>query len=327
MNAHPNRRRFAKGALATALLPALATSARAAFPDRPIKVIVPFGPGGLADTTIRVVGEKLGARLGQQIVVVNQPGAQGVIAAKAALSAPADGYTIAMLTNGTAVSAAVSKQLAFDPIGDFLPISSLGFFDFAFLVAKDSPVKTLQDFVAAAKAKPAETNIATVNIGSTQHLTATLFKRVTGINCAIVPFKTTPDVLTAVIRNDAQLAVDGFAPAKAMLADGTLRAIATTGDTRSAGLPDVPTAIEAGFKEFDVSSWNALFAPKGVPADIIAKLNAEIVAAVADPAVKAKLQTLGIEARAGTPAAIGDRLKADIAKWTDVVEKAGIARK
>jgi tripartite-type tricarboxylate transporter receptor subunit TctC len=319
------RRRVVIGGLALSATLGRA-NAQVAYPDKPIKVIVPFGPGGLADVTIRIVGEKLGGLLGQQIVVVNQPGAGGVTAAKAVMSAPADGYTLALFTNGTAVSAALVKALAIDPVKEFEPVSSLGYFDFLFLSAGNGPFKTLQDFVDAAKAKPGTLNIGTINLGSTQNLTAALLKSVTGIDCAIVPFRTTPDVMTAVLRGDVQVAVEGFAAAKGMMADGQLRALASSAAKRGKSTPDIPTVQEAGVRDFEVDSWNAVFAPAGTPKPIVELLSAKIGTALADPAVAAKLLELGIEARASRPDEIGARLKADIAKWGAVIDRAGIPR-
>jgi tripartite-type tricarboxylate transporter receptor subunit TctC len=320
-----SRRAVVAGGIAASLLPTRAWP-QSGYPDKPIKVIVPFGPGGLADVTIRVVGEKLGSLLGQQIVVVNQPGAGGITAAKAALAAPADGYTLALFTNGTAVSAALVKTLAFDPVKEFEPISSLGYFDFLLLSAGNGPYKTLQDFVDAAKAKPGTLNIGTINIGSTQNLTAALLKTVTGLDVAIVPFRTTPDVMTAVLRGDVHLAVEGFASAKGMLADGQLKALASSSAKRGKSTPDVPTVQEAGVEAFDVDSWNAVFAPAGTPKPVIDRLSAKIGEALADPAVAAKLLELGIEAKASSPEEIGARLEADIAKWGAVIDRAGIPR-
>ena len=300
--------------------------AQGAYPDKPIKVIVPFGPGGLADITTRVTAERLSTLIGQQIVVLNQPGANGVTAAKAALAAPADGYTVILLANSTSVAAAMAAKPAFDAAKEFTPISSLGFFDFQFLTAGSSPYTKLKDFIDAAKATPDKLNIGTINVGSSQNLSAVLFKSLAGIDVSIVPFRTSPEVLTAAIRGDVQLAVEGFASAKGLLADKQVRALASTGTKRSPSLPDVPTVAEAGVPGFVVDSWNAIFAVAGTPPAAIALLNRQIGAALADPTVKAKFADLGIDARGGPPEEIGKRLVDDIAKWTDVVTKAGIAR-
>lgn len=318
------RRTVALGAAATTLAPK--AFAQAPYPEKPIKVIVPFGPGGLADITTRVTAEKLSTLIGQQIVVLNQPGANGVTAAKAALAAPADGYTMILLANSTSVAAAMAATPAFDPVKEFVPVSSLGFFDFQFLTGGSSAYATLKDFIDAAKATPGKLNIGTINVGSSQNLSAVLFKSLAGIDVSIVPFRTSPEVLTAAIRGDVQLAVEGFASAKGLLADRQVRALASTGTTRSLALPDVPTVPEAGVPGFVVDSWNAIFAPAGTPPAAVSLLNQQIRAALADPVVKAKFADLGIDARGGPPEEIGKRLVDDIAKWTDVVTKAGIVR-
>ena len=300
--------------------------AQAAFPDKPIKVLVPFGPGGLADITVRVVAEKMSAILGQQLVIVNQPGAGGIAAAKAVLAAPADGYTLALFTNGTAISVPLVKELGFDPVAQFQPVSSLGFFDFLMLAGADSGYKTLGDVLAAAKTKSGGLNIATINIGSTQNLTAELFKSAAGAAMTIVPYKTSPDAITAVIRKDVDLVIDGYAAARAMLQDKRVVALATTGGQRSPLWPDVPTVQEGGLAGFDVTSWNALFTLAGTPQPVVAKLNEAINTALADETVIKKLFDLGIVAKGGKPSDIGDRLKSDIAKWGSVIEKAGIPK-
>jgi tripartite-type tricarboxylate transporter receptor subunit TctC len=301
-------------------------AAQAKYPDRPIRVIVPFGPGGLADVTIRIIGEKMSERFGQQVVVVNTPGAGGIAAAKAVQAAPADGYTLALFTNGTAISVPLMKSLGFDPVKEFTPVSSLGFFDFLILTSADHPYKTFADLLAAAKAKPGALNAGTINIGSTQNLTATLFGATAGVSFTTVPHRTTPDAIAALLRKDVDFVVEGYVAARGLMQDGKIRALASTGPTRSPSTPNVPTMDESGVKGFDVTSWNAVFALAGTPPDIIAQLNAAIVAAVADPVVKQKLLDLGIEARGGAPAAIAQRLVADIAKWGDVIEKAGVPK-
>jgi tripartite-type tricarboxylate transporter receptor subunit TctC len=303
-----------------------ATRAQARYPDRPIRVIVPFGPGGLADVTIRIIGEKLGHQLGQPIVVVNQPGGAGSIAARAATSASADGYTLALLTNGTAVSAATMRSLGFNPTADFVPISSLGFFDFVVATSREHSYETFNDLISAARANPGKLNIGTIQPGSTQHLSAVLLRTLARTEMTIVPFRTTPDAVTALLRKDVDVVIDGLSATGAMIRDGQLRALATTGARRSNVLPAVPTVIEAGFAEFDVTSWNALFAPVGTPPAVVELLNAGLRTAIADAEVARRLLELGITARASSPQDIGARLSADIARWTEVVNRAGIER-
>lgn len=318
-------RRHVITSLAAAPLSARMVRAQSVWPDRPVKIIVPFGPGGLADVTIRVVGEKLSQRIGQQIVVVNQPGAGGVPAARAVLSAPADGYTLALLTNGTAISVSTVKNLGFDPLKDFTAVSSLGFFDFVIATAAEQPYRTLGDVIAAAKEKPGRLNIGVINIGSTQHLSAVLLKSLASLDIAIIPHRTTPDAITAMIRRDVDIVVDGYSAMGSLIQSGQLRALATSGPTRSANLPQVPTVIETGLIGFDVTSWNAVFAPFGTPQDIILKLNREIRAVLTDPAVLKRLLDLGIEGRSGSPEEIGKRLETDIRRWGEVIAGAGIA--
>ncbi|PTM61378.1 tripartite tricarboxylate transporter substrate-binding protein [Phreatobacter oligotrophus] len=320
-----SRRAVTAAAFAPALAPFMAR-AQGRYPDRPIRVTVPFGPGGLADVTIRLVGERLSQRLGQQVVVVNQPGGAGAIAARAATSSPADGYTLALLTNGTAVSAATARSLGFDPLGDFTPISTLGFFEFVLATSSAQPYRSFRDLQQAAQASPGKLNIGTIQPGSTQHLAAVLLRSLARIDAVIVPFRTTPDALTALLRRDVDLVIDGFSAMGGMLREGQLRALATTGARRSAALPDVPTMIESGFADYDVTSWNALFAPAAVPADIVTRLNAELQAVLADPALGARLAELGIAARGSTPAELGQRLRDDIARWSRVAEQAGLEK-
>jgi tripartite-type tricarboxylate transporter receptor subunit TctC len=317
----------AAAALASAALTAAAGVAWAqAYPARPVKIIVPFAAGGVADITVRVVADKLGDRLGQRFLVENMGGAGGVTAARAALSAPADGHTLAMLTNGTAVSVALFKSLPFDPLKDFAPISLLGQFDFIVAANAASDFKSLDDAVKAARVKPGDLNVATIAVGSTQHLTAVLLKSEAKIDFAMVPYRATPDALVALLRGDAQLLIDTYAALRSALDDKRIRALATTGARRSKILLDVPSVAEAGIGGFDVTSWNALFAPKGTPPEIIAALNGALREILAQPDIAARLLELGIEAQASTPQDLTARLEADIKKWSEVIEKAGIQR-
>lgn len=310
-------------ALCAGLSPA---SADTAYPTRPVRVIVPFGPGGIADITARVVAEKLSEKLGQQFIIDNQPGAGGITAARAALGGGKDGYTLILLTNGTAISVPLFKKLPFDPVKDFAPVSMLGQFDFLFVTGGASKHKSVQELIAFARANKGAINLGTVNVGSSQNLSAELFKSMAGVDLTIVPYKTTPDLMIAATRGDVDVAIDSLAAAKAMMADGKLRAMATSGLTRSPATPDIVTVDESGLKGFEVTSWNAIFAPAGTPPEVIATLNKAIVAAVANPDVQKKLLDLGIEAKASTPDELEDRLKADIAKWTAVIDTAGIPK-
>ena len=239
-------RRLALGLALAALAAAAVPAAAQNYPTRPVRMILPFGAGGVADITARVVAERLGEKVGQRFVIENMPGAGGISAARAVLSAPADGYTLALLSNGTAVSVGLFKSLPFDPMKDFLPISSLGYFDFVVATSADSPFKTMADVVKYAKDNPGKLNVGTINVGSTQNLSGELLKSAAGIQFQIIPYRGTPEVLIAALRNDANIMIDNYSGMKANLADGKLRALASTGEAKSIVLKDVPTVQEAG---------------------------------------------------------------------------------
>jgi tripartite-type tricarboxylate transporter receptor subunit TctC len=313
-------------AMAAGLASSGPASAQADYPTRPVKIIVPFGAGGVADVTIRIVAEKLSEKMGQRFIVENMPGAGGITAARAALSSAPDGQTLTMLTNGTAVSVPLFANLPFDPLNDFVPISTLGTFDFLFVVNANSEYKSFKDLIQAAKDKPDALNVATIAVGSTQHLTSVLFRSEASVDFRHVPFRNTPDALVSLIRNDTHLLIDSQAALKSALEGQQARALATSGPRRSAAMPDVPTAQESGIAGFDVTSWNALFAPKGTPEPIIQKLNATLKEILATQEIKTRLLELGIEARSETPAELKQRLQSDIEKWRAVIEKAGIPK-
>jgi len=300
--------------------------AQAAYPDRPVRIVLPFAAGGVADITARIVAEKLGERLGQRFYIENQAGAGGINAARTVIASPPDGYTLALLSNGTAVSVSLFKKLPFDPLKDFTPISSLGFFDFIFTTAANSELKTLPDFIAAAKAKPGALNVGTINIGSTQNLSAELFKTATGIDFTIIPYRGTPEIEVSLLQGNVALMIDSYAAVKGNLADGKFRALASSGPVRSESTPNVPTVRESGVANYDVVSWNALFAPANTPQAIVKTLNGALQVILAEPEVQKRLLELGIAAKASTPEEISARLKADIDKWRDVIEKAGIPK-
>src|ERR1700736_6174387 len=260
--------------------------AEASYPNRPVRIVLPLAAGGVGDTTARIIAEKLGDKLGQRFYVENQPGAGGIAAARTVISSPPDGYTLALLSNGTAISVSLFKKLPFDPLKDFTPISSLGFFDFIFATGAGSEFKTLGDFIAAAKAKPGALNVGTINIGSTQNLSAELFKTLAGIDFTIIPFRGTPEVTVSLLQGDIALMIDGYSSMKGNLADGKLRALASSGPARSGSTPDLATVRESGVAGYDVISWNALFAPAGTPPEIVKTLNGALQAILADADVK-----------------------------------------
>jgi tripartite-type tricarboxylate transporter receptor subunit TctC len=320
---------FGASVLAAFALSTLAVSragAAGSYPDRAVRIVLPFAAGGVADITARIVAEKLGDRFGQRFYVENQPGAGGIAAARTVISSAPDGHTLAMLTNGTAISVSLFKKLPFDPLKDFAPISSLGFFDFILATGANSPFKTLGDFIAAAKARPGALNVGTINIGSTQNLSAELFKTAAEIDFIIVPFRATPEVAVSLLQGDLALMIDSFAAMKGNLADKKFRALASSGPVRSESTPDIATVQEGGVASYDVVSWNALFAPAGTPPEIIKAINGALRDILADADVKKRLLELGIEAKASTPQELSARLKSDIDKWQKVIEKAGIQK-
>jgi tripartite-type tricarboxylate transporter receptor subunit TctC len=320
------RREFTTGVAAAATAVALPNVARAqAYPTRPIRFILPFGAGGVADITSRLAAEKMGEKLGQRVVVENQPGPGGIAWARSVTSAAPDGYTIGLLTNGTAISAAIYKALPFNPLKDFAPISRLGTFNLLFATNAQSEYKTLGDFIKAARAKPGALNVGTINVGGTQNLAAELFKSSADLKFQIVPYRGTPDVIVALLRNDVQLMVDFYAAMKGALGDKKIHPVGTTGETRDPALPDVPTVADA-VPGYEVTSWNGVVAPAGTPAAITNRLNAVMREILVIPQVKTKYAEFGVEAKASSPEELMARLAADIKKWAAVIEKAGIPK-
>ena len=313
--------------VAALILVAAATSAAAqSYPARAVKIVVPFGAGGVADITARVLAQKMSVAMGQQVIVENRPSAGGIVASDAVAKAEPDGYTLLLISNGNAVSASLFKSLPYDTVNDFAPVSTAGFFDIALIVNGDSKINTVSELIAVAKADPARFNIGTINIGSTQHLSAELFRSMANVEAPVIPFKGTPAVVTALRGNDVQAAFEILAPVISQIKSGSVKAIAVASDRRFPGLPDVPTVSEAGLPGYVASSWNGIAAPAKTPRAVIDRLSREINAAVAAPEVKQRLLDLGVVARGSTPEALKDLLVSEIAKWRTVIERAKIEK-
>ena len=316
------RRSFILAALAisTCALPAYAQP----LPGRAIKIVVPFGAGGVADLTARIVAQKMSDNMGQPVVIENKPGAGGVVAGDTVAKADADGHTLLLMSNGTAVSAGLFKALPYDTVKDFAPISTLGFFDIAVVVPQNSPYKTLPELLAFARANPGKLNIGTINVGSTQNLSAELFKSTANIQAQIVPFNGTPAVITALRGGQIDAAVEILSPMLPQINANAISALAVFGDKRSVVLKDVPTAAQSGLANFSAASWNALAAPAKTPKDVVARLNREVKAALDSPDVKKRLLDLNIDAISSTPEQLTNLLNAEIRRWSEVIVRAKI---
>jgi tripartite-type tricarboxylate transporter receptor subunit TctC len=301
--------------------------AQAKFPEKPVRIVLPFGPGGVADVTMRLVAQKLTERLGQNFFIENRPGAGGILGANTALSYPADGYTYYLAGNGTAISQSLFKSLPYNIVTDFVPVTFLASFDMLLATKVDSPHDSVQKVVAYAKAHPGKLNFGTVAPGSTQNLSAELFKLLTGANATIITYKTTPDLVTAIVRGDIHVGFDYLAAFRPSIASKQIKIIATGGPNPHEELPSVPLVKDSGYPEYVVTSWNALQAKKGTPPDAVKKLNAEVNAVLKLPEVKARMSELGMSPLLGTPEQLGERMAFEIKRWAVVIEKAGVPRK
>jgi tripartite-type tricarboxylate transporter receptor subunit TctC len=301
-------------------------SAQTAYPNKPLKIVVPFGAGGVADLTARTVAQKMGENLGQSIVIENKPGAGGVVATEVVAKSAPDGYTLLLMSNATAVSASLFKTLPYDAEKDLTPLSILGTFDIAIVVNNDSKFANLSDLLSFAKANPGKLNIGSINVGSTQHLAAELFKTTAGIDAQVVPFNGTPAVLTALRGGQIDVGVEILAPVLPQIKGQALRALAVTGDKRAAALPQVPTAKESGIRNLYAASWNALAVPSKTPKDVVQKLNQEIQNALNHPDVRKKLQDMNVEPHPSTLQQAADLLSSETKRWGEVIQRAGIQK-
>ena len=297
------------------------------FPSKPLRIVVPFGAGGVADLTARAVGQKLSENLGQPVVIDNRPGAGGVVAGELVAKSEPDGHTLLLMSNATAVSAGMFKSLPYNTRSDFAPVSLLGLFDMAVVVPENSPHKTLAELIAYGRAHPGQLNIATINIGSSQNLAAELLRTQANLVAQIVPYNGTPAVLNALRGGQVDMAVEILGPLKPQINAKALRLLGVMGEQRPKDMPQVPALRELpGLSNFNVSSWNALAAPGKTPKAVVERLSAEVAKVIAQADTVQRLAGFNVRAQASTPGQLAQLLDREIVRWTEVIQKAGIAQ-
>jgi tripartite-type tricarboxylate transporter receptor subunit TctC len=297
----------------------------ARWPERPIRFIVPFPPGSSSDTVARILAAKLSERLGQQLVVDNRAGASGNIGTEALARAEGDGYTIGLGNNSThAVAPSLSARLPYDPVKDFAPVSTVGNSSFVLAVYPGLPARNVGELVALAKSKPRTLNYGSAGPASMTHLAAALLERLAHIELVHVPYRGTAQGALDLIEGRIEIEFGTIPPILPHLRAGKMRVLAVTGERRSDALPDVPTVAEAGVAGYEVGAWQAVLAPAATPPAIVARLNREIGAILRDPDTLAAFARQGVDPEPGTPEELAQRIRADVAKWRDVIASAGI---
>jgi tripartite-type tricarboxylate transporter receptor subunit TctC len=301
----------------------LAASAGAAYPDRTIRIIVPYPPGGLTDAVARQVGSALAERVKQPVVIENVGGGGGNIGAARAAKSPADGYTLYIGNNATVgINTLIYKQLPFDPIKDLAPITLVAESQTILVVHPSVPVKSVDELVTYARARPGQLNFGSTGTGGLSHLAGELLKTSARIQMAHIPYKGTGPALTDLLAGQIQMMFNDTAAPH--IKAGKLRALAVTGTKRWAELPDVPTLAELGVAGYETYNWFGILAPAGTPADVVAFLNRELVAAMKDPAMQAWMQSRGAEAASGTSESFAAYIRKDLEKWSRVVKETGV---
>jgi len=294
------------------------------FPNRPVRLVVPFSAGGAADVPGRILTPRLSEALGHQVVVDNRPGAGSTIGAELVAKAPPDGYTLLMISNTHFVSAALYKTLAYDAVNDYSPVTQVTSAPNVIVVHPSLPVKTVKELIALAKAKPGKIDYASSGNGSTQHLTGALFCKMAGIDMTHIPYRGSGPVTADLLSGQVTVGFPGIAGMLQHIKAGKLRALAVTSTKRSPELPDLPTVAQAGVKGYDVTAWFGVAGPKGMPRDIVLKLHTELSRILKNPDVRRLLLTAGQEvAWQETPELFGEMLKVESAKWARMVKESG----
>ena len=300
--------------------PAQAQQRPSSWPERPIRVIVPFQPGGIADVTMRIVGQKLGDRLGQQIVVENRVGAGGRVGTEAVARADADGYTLGFANTSThAIAATIGTGLTYDPVKDFAPIAMLGSSPFVMAVHPGVKAASVSELVALAKANPRSLTFASAGTGTMAQLAGALFERLARVELVHVPYRGTNQAMVDLMEGRIDIQFGTIPPTLQYIRSGNMRALAVTGSRRSPSLPDVPTVAESGITGYELSLWQAIVGPVALPATIVERLDREIAGVLAEPDTIAQLDQQGIEREPLTRDALGRLIASDVAKWRDIV--------
>jgi tripartite-type tricarboxylate transporter receptor subunit TctC len=310
---------------ATTLLAAAAATGAAAqsYPSRPVRILLGLSAGGLADISARMIAQSLSEKLGGTFVVENRPSAGGIVAAQAAARSAPDGHTLIFLSSTNAISKALYRSLPYDPVGEFTPIISVIHFDLVLMTKPESAIRTLAD-LRAPRERPLM--LGTHPNGTTQFLLSEMLRLQTGLPITLVPYRSTPELFTALQRGDVDVTIDGYAALSGQFRAGRLRPLASSGTRRSELLPEVPTFAEAGVQGCELLGWNALFAPAGTSAHIVELLHREVRATLGEPAVKARVRELGVEIGGLGRQEMAARMRDDIATYNSIVDRAGIER-
>ena len=306
------------------LLGACAVAHSESYPAKPIRAIVPFGAGSAADVIPRIVFDELAARLGQAIIVENRGGAGGIIGTAAVAKAEPDGYTILANSTAQAITPAMYSNLSYDAAADFTAVGAIGSVPNVLIIAPQKGIKTLRDFVASAKAKPGSFNFASLGVGSAVHMSAERFRIAAGFEAVHIPFKGGAEALTEVMTGRVDYYFCPIATALPFINDGKLLGLAVSSPARSSLLPDVPTTLESSFPDSDFTFWLGVFVPARTPKEIVDKLNRELAAAVASPAVREKLAAIGVETMSMTPSAFDTYVKGEIVRYATFAKAAGL---
>jgi tripartite-type tricarboxylate transporter receptor subunit TctC len=297
------------------------------YPAKPIRIIVPFGPGGGGDIIGRIFGQVLQEKLGQAVVIENRPGAAGTLGNEVVARADKDGYTIGVMTAGQIIAGAMNKSLRYDTATAFEPIAQVATASLIIVARPDFPANNVKELIAAAKANPGKINVASPGFGATQHMSGELFKQTAGVDIVSVQFRTSPEAITAVLGKQVDVLFDTVLAVLGQVQSGQLKAIAVTTKDRFPIVPDVPSAAESGLLPgYDVATWYGFFGPRGIPPEIVAKLNKALNESLKDPSVREKLIKAGVAPQGSTPEEFGKFMAGELARWNKVRETAGIAQ-